>query len=198
MIIDSLCTPHGSNWTRFRAGFCKTGRPAGRRYMYCVAKEWIPWDKSYNKHATWLEQRFTRCRYIWACQGATSISSYTKYGIHMSSIATAACWRVVPAQGCRGCPCCVGSQSGNVTVWTTFVNSQNNNQTRLKILYIFFVAACLYVLLTSSTLLPMTYLPWNLQGFMRYHISSLVVYKVSFSSSLLFWNNSMRCLRFLN
>ena len=72
------------------------------------------------------------------------IDFYTKYGIHLSSIGTAACWRVVPAQGCRGCPCCAGSQSGNGTVWTTFVNSHNNNQTSLKILNAFFVAACLY------------------------------------------------------
>jgi hypothetical protein len=56
-----------------------------------------------------------------------------------------------------------------------------------KSLYVFFVDTVLMCYLTwAGTLLPMTYLPRNLQRFMRYHISSLVV--VSFSSSLLVWN----------
>ena len=92
------------------------------------------------------------------------IDFYTKYGIHLSSIATAACWRVVPAQGCRGCPCCVGSQSGNGTGWTAFVNSHNNNQTSLKILYVFFLfrLSLWAIWLLDGKLLTMTYLPRGL------------------------------------
>jgi hypothetical protein len=64
----------------------------------------------------------------------------------LSSISTASCLQVVQVLGCWECPCCVGLQSANGTVRTSFSNS-HYYQISLKIVTVRFVVIYSYLIL---------------------------------------------------